>query len=289
MASTGTNSARGRSRVLASPRARRLLRQSGVKAEAIKGSGPRGRIVEADVKAAAQRAAPGVNAVPAPVSLMRRTIAERTTLSFSTTPHFYLRVEADVTELVTLQNELAQKQGVEGQVKVTLTDFLLWSMGQTVAKFPFSNCVWQNQGLWKLSTIDLGLVVSLPDGLLVPVLRNADKLTIFELAKRRAELTATAQAGKLTAAEMQGGAMSLSNLGTKRVDDFMPVIAPHQSSMLAVGRAAHRPFVVDNRVVARTTMRLCLAVDHRVMDGAPAADVLGSIVDMLEHPRTMTL
>ncbi len=289
MASTGTNSARGRSRVLASPRARRLLRQSGVKAEAIKGSGPRGRIVEADVKAAAQRAAPGVNAVPAPVSLMRRTIAERTTLSFSTTPHFYLRVEADVTELATLQNELAQKQGVEGQVKVTLTDFLLWSMGQTVAKFPFSNCVWQNQGLWKLSTIDLGLVVSLPDGLLVPVLRNADKLTIFELAKRRAELTATAQAGKLTAAEMQGGAMSLSNLGTKRVDDFMPVIAPHQSSMLAVGRAAHRPFVVDNRVVARTTMRLCLAVDHRVMDGAPAADVLGSIVDMLEHPRTMTL
>jgi pyruvate dehydrogenase E2 component (dihydrolipoamide acetyltransferase) len=134
--------------------------------------------------------------------------------------------------------------------------------------------------------VDLGLVVNLADGLLIPVVRNVDKLTLPALAKRRAELTAAARAGKLSAADAQGGAMSLSNLGNRPVDEFAPVIASPQSGMLACGRAAPRPVVVQNQLAVRTTLRLCLAVDHRVMDGAPAAEMLGCIVDILEHPGT---
>jgi pyruvate dehydrogenase E2 component (dihydrolipoamide acetyltransferase) len=268
----------------ASPRARRRMRQLGLSPQQIPGSGPNGRILEADVKTAAALAPAAAVAAPAAVSFMRRSIAEKTALSFASTPHFYLRVEADVTTLMEFREQMAPALESAVGVKVTLTDFLLHAMAQAVVKFPFANCIWQNQTLVKLPTVDLGLVVSLPDGLLIPILRQADTLTLPELAKRRADLTAAARAGRLSAADTQGGVMSLSNLGTSRVDEFAPVIAPPQSSMLAVGRAAPRPFVVQNQLTVRTTLHLCLAVDHRVMDGAPAADLLGVIVESLEHP-----
>ena len=260
------------------------MRQLGLSPQQIPGSGPNRRIVEADVRTAAARAPAPQVAAPGGASFMRRSIAEKTVLSFSTTPHFYLRVEADVTALMEFKDQIAPAIERAAGVKVTLTDFLLWAMAQALTKFPSANCIWQNQTLVKLPTVDLGLVVSLPDGLLIPIVRQADKLTLSELAKRRAELTAAARAGKLSAAETQGGAMSLSNLGNSPVDEFAPVIAPPQSSMLACGRAASPPFVVQNQLAVRTTLRLCLAVDHRIIDGAPAAEMLGCIVDSLEHP-----
>lgn len=277
-------------RVAASPRARRLLRQRGIDPRAIRGSGPGGRIVEADVKAAVAAAlAPKVpSAVPltptAGLSIMRRAIAEKTALSFSTAPHFYLRVEADLTALVDLRQRLLPIIEREVGARLTITDFLVGAMARAVAEFPYANRIWQNNTLVTFPSVDIGVVVGLEDGLLIPILRHANQLTLAQVAKQRADLVAAARAGKLSADAMQGGATSLSNLGTAPVDEFAAVIAPPQSSMLAVGRAAPRPFVVDGQLSVRTTLRLCLSADHRVMDGGPAAELLGRIVTLLEHP-----
>ena len=130
----------------------------------------------------------------------------------------------------------------------------------------------------------MGLVVGLPEGLMIPIVRSAATGDLGSLAKQRTSLVAAARAGKLSLGALQGGATSLSNLGNTRVDEFAAVIAPPQSTMLAVGRAAPRPYVFDGRLAVRSTLRLCLSVDHRVLDGAPAAEFLGLIVDLLDTP-----
>ncbi len=280
-------------RVVASPRARRLMRRLGLDPHQLRGSGPGGRILEVDVQAAEKTppaVQPGSRAIPAAsggISVMRRAIAERTAASFANVPHFYLRVEADVTALVTLRQKLVPQIEREAGVKLTLTDLLLRAMACVSVEFPLARQVWVNQSIVTLPTVDLGLVVGLDDGLFIPVLREVDKLSLSALAKSRSDLTAAARAGKLTAAQTQGGAMSLSNLGNSPVDEFAAVIAPGQSSVLAVGRAAPRPFVVDDQLTVRTTLRLCLSVDHRVMDGGPAALMLGRLVELLEHPTLL--
>lgn len=284
MAISTTLPASRQNRVVASPRARRLMRQLGLNPRSIAGSGPEGRIIERDVRnqktAGAAAASPGI-------SVMRRAIAEKTAASFASVPHFYLRAEADVTELLILRQDLAKQWASRGELKPTLTDFLLRAMVLAVPQFPFANQVWQNGSIVTLPTVDLGLVVGLADGLLIPVLRRMDRLTLAEAAKRRADAVTAARAGRLGAADTQGAAMSLSNLGNSPVDEFAAVIAPGQSSMLAVGRAAPRPFVVKDQLAVRTTLRLCLSADHRVMDGAPAADFLGRIVELLEKPSQL--
>ena len=294
MASASSTSTRGLARIAASPRARRLMRQLGIDPQSVRGTGPGGRIVEADLKAAkpkpAQALLPKSTAAPGAgsgISIMRRAIAEKTALSFSTAPHFYLRREADATSLVELREKLVPVIEREVGVKLTLTDLLVCAMARTLPEFPYANCIWQHNTLVKLPSIDIGIVVGLPDGLLIPILRNADRLTLAQLARQRSDLADAARAGKLSAEAMQGGATSLSNLGAGPVDEFAAVIAPPHSSMLAAGRAAPRPFVVEGKLAVRTTLRLCLSVDHRVMDGSPAAQWLGRIVDLLEHPKLL--
>jgi pyruvate dehydrogenase E2 component (dihydrolipoamide acetyltransferase) len=264
------------------------MQQLGLDPRQVSGSGPLGRIVEADVKAvlanpAGQSSLTGAGGV----SAMRRAIAEKTALSFATIPHFYLRVEADVTSLMDLRSQLAPAIEREAGVKLTITDFLLCAMARAAVEFPFANCIWRGDTLVELPTVDLGVVVGLEDGLLIPILRSADKLGLVELARRRSDLVAAARAGKLTAADTQGGAMSLSNLGNSPVDEFAAIIAPHQSTMLAVGRAAPRPYVVNGQLEVRTTVRLCLSADHRVTDGGPAAKFLGRVVQWLESPAQL--
>ncbi|MGA2656373.1 MAG: 2-oxo acid dehydrogenase subunit E2 [Verrucomicrobiota bacterium] len=295
-------------RIAASPRARRMLRQLGMDARSVRGTSWGGRIVQADVEAAAAAAqaakaslagqtggspqAGGLKPKPAAMStgglsVMRRAIAEKTAMSFSTAPHFYLRVEADVTSLMDIRAQLAPVIEREVGVKPTLTDFLLRAMARTLIEFPFANSIWQENTIIELPAIDVGLVVGLPDGLLIPVLRKVDQLAFAQIVKLRSESAAAARAGKLSAEATQGGAISLSNLGNSRVDEFAPVIAPPQSSMLAAGRAALRPFVTEGKLAVRHTLRLCLAADHRVMDGGPAAEFLGRLVDLMEHPAVL--
>lgn len=279
----------------ASPRARRRAAELGVDLAGLDGGGTSGRITEADVLRAARRppaaapapAAPGAPAAPAaPVvtSTMRRLIAQRTAASFATIPHFYLRAEADATNLVRLREDLLPALEEATGLRVTLGDLLLRAQALALRDCPAANCVWADDALQPLAGLDVGLVVGLPDGLVIPVMRAAGAADLPSLVRQRAALVAAARAGRLEAGQMLGGATSLSNLGHSAVDEFAAVIAPGQSSMLAVGRARPRPFAYEGRLALRTTLKLCLSVDHRVLDGTPAAEFLGRIVERIENP-----
>lgn len=221
------------------------------------------------------------------ISSMRRAVARITAQSFATVPHFYLRAEVDATAVSELRKQLLEQVQKDFGVRLTLTDFLLRAMALALRDCPKMNRIWQNDTIVELPTIDVGLVVGLPDGLMIPVITEADRLDLMNLAKTRADLIAATRLGKLPAKASQGGATSLSNLGNTCVDDFSAIICPPQSSMLAVGRMAPRPFVVDGELCVRPTLRMCLSIDHRVLDGALGAEFLGRIIELLEQPALL--
>jgi pyruvate dehydrogenase E2 component (dihydrolipoamide acetyltransferase) len=284
-----------------SPRARRMMQDLGLDAAALAGSGPDGRIVAADVlRAAALRENLHGNRPPSPpaplslagegsrqpssISSMRRAVAAKVTESFATVPHFYLRSEVDMTSLAQLREQNLEVIEQRCGVRPTLTDFLLRAMALALRDCPQANRIWQNDGIVQLPTIDVGLVVQVGDGLLVPILQNADRLNIPDLSRQRIKLTDVVRSGRMPADIFQGGSTSLTNLGRHRVDEFAAIISPPQSSMLAVGRLAERPAVCEGQLCIRKTMHLTLSVDHRVMDGVPAAEFLDRIVALLEKP-----
>ncbi len=275
-----------------SPRALRAMRQRNIDTATVRGTGPNGRIVEADVlRVVVASPRPPVEMKPeartagvGTLSSMRRAIAAKVTESFATVPHFYLRSEADVTSLVQLrQQNLDAMEKCCGQ-RPSLTDFFLRALAVALRDCPQANRIWQNDTIVQLPTVDVGLVVQVVDGLLVPIIHQADRLGLLDMVRERVRLTEAVRSGRTPADIFQGGAVSLTNLGKRRVDEFTPIISPPQSSMLAVGRAAERPRVVDGRLCARQTMHLTLSVDHRVMDGVPAAEFLDRIVELLETP-----
>lgn len=264
-----------------SPRARRRARESGLDWSQLRGSGRTGRIIEADVIEAARQAA------PSNLSTMRRLIAQRTAESFATVPHFYLRAEVDATALLQMRARLLPDIEQATGARLTLTDLILRAQARALRECPFANAIWRDNGITPLSTCDVGLVVGRPDGLMIPIVRSVDAGDLAALAKQRAALVEAARTGGLAHEALQGGATSLSNLGNTRVDEFTAVIPLPHSSILAVGRAAPRPFVVREQLVSCPTLKLCLSVDHRVMDGAPAAEFLGRIAAALENPETL--
>jgi pyruvate dehydrogenase E2 component (dihydrolipoamide acetyltransferase) len=280
-------------RIPASPRARRAMRQRGVDPATVRGSGPGGRIVEADVLRTTCSPRPSLGAGPAyaqsplpggSLSPMRRAVAAKVAESFATVPHFYLRSEVDVTALLQLRAQtLDAIEKCCGQ-RATLTDFLLRAMVLALRDCPHANRIWQNDSIVALPSIDVGLVVQVEDGLMVPVIHGADRLTMIDLVRERASVMAAIRSGKTAADLFQGAATSLTNLGKRRVDEFAPIISPPQSSMLAIGRVAERPVAFEGRLCLRSTLHLTLAVDHRVMDGVPAAEFLDRIVGYLEKP-----
>lgn len=219
---------------------------------------------------------------------MRRLIAQRTAESFATVPHFYLRTEVDATALLQLRERLLPDIERTTGVRLTLTDLILRAQARALRECPFANAIWQDNHIAPLAVCDVGLVVGLPDGLMIPIVRSADSAELAALVKQRAALVEDARAGRPDSNALQGGATSLSNLGNTCVDEFAAVIPLPHSSILAVGRAAPRPFVVQDQLVIRPTLKLCLSVDHRVMDGGPAAEFLGRIVAALEKPEILT-
>jgi pyruvate dehydrogenase E2 component (dihydrolipoamide acetyltransferase) len=218
------------------------------------------------------------------MSTMRRAVAAKVAQSFATVPHFYLRSEADVTSLVQFRAQNIDAYEKCCGLRPTVTDFLLRAMILALRDCPQANCIWHDDAILSLPDVDVGLVVQVGDGLQVPVLHRADRLGLADLVRRRVALTDAVRSGKTSTDMFQGGATALTNLGKRRVDAFAPIISPPQSSMLAVGRVAERPWAVEGCLCLRHTMYLTLAVDHRVMDGVPAAEFLDRIVDYLEHP-----
>jgi pyruvate dehydrogenase E2 component (dihydrolipoamide acetyltransferase) len=218
---------------------------------------------------------------------MRRAIARLTTASVAGVPQFYVRAEADASALVACREQLIERIEADAQVRLSFTDLLLRAQALALSELPAACATWQDDDLMPAESVDLGLVVNVPGGLLIPVIRRADQLSLAEIARTRSELATAARSGRLAAESMSGGVSSLSNLGAGRVDEFTALIAPPQSSILAVGRLAPRPFVVEGQLVVRPTLRLTLSADHRVIDGALAAELLGRIVTLIEQPTLL--
>lgn len=268
----------------ASPAARRIAREKGVDLTGLRGTGPSGAILADDVQrfAALQSPAPGGPAnVQEIVKLtrMRRIVGERMTQSKQTAPHFYISMDVDMTEVGQRRNSLKDR----GETLVpTINDFILYAVARALRDFPSLNATFVEQGLQVYSDINLGVAVALEEGLVVPVIRNADRLSLQELAKQSRELAERAQKKKLLPLDYEGGTFTVSNLGMLGVDSFVAIINPPQCAILAVGRVAPRVIADEEGMMIRSMMTASLSADHRIVDGAIAARFLLEVKNHLE-------
>ena len=260
----------------ASPKARRLAAERGVDLGGLAGSGPGGAVLVADVPAEARATGPGVSNV-------WRIMAERMTASWTTAPHFYLVREVDVSRLRAWRERASAQSGV----RITYTDVLVRVVGAALTRHPRVNVAWKDGAIFQLAGVDIGLAVAIDDGLIVPVLRGADTLTLAEIATRREDLVSRAQAAKLRPADIQGASFTISNLGMYGVDAFNAIVNPPQAAILAVGRIVDRAVVVAGQVAVRPTVVLTLSCDHRALDGARAAQFLSTLADFIEEPLAL--
>ena len=285
----------------ASPKARRLAAQRGFDISAVAGSGPGGAVLAADVAAVARPSVqvPAAAVAPVPrieaaapaaaradtqgVSTVWRVMAERMTTSWTTAPHFYLVREVTVSRLATWR-ERASKQT---SARITYTDLLVKLVAAALARHPAVNTSWKDGAIVRHAEINIGLAVAIDDGLIVPVIHRADTLSLTEIATRREDVVTRGQAGKLRPADIQGGVFTISNLGMYGVDAFNAIVNPPQAAILAVGRIADRVVAVNGQPAVQPTMVLTLSCDHRALDGARAAQFLGTLADLIEEPLVL--
>ena len=278
------NGAAGAARIAAaSPKARRLAAERGVDLRVVRGSGPGGAVLAADVPAADAPAAPRVAAAAPGVSNVWRIMAERMTASWTTAPHFYLVREVNVSRLVTWRERASQQTSV----RLTYTDLLVKLVAAALAQHPQVNVSWKDGTIVPQAEINVGLAVAIDAGLVVPVLHRADRLSLAELAGRREDLVTRAQGGKLRPADIQGGTFTISNLGMFGVDAFNAIVNPPQAAILAVGRITERVVALNGQAVVQPTMVLTLSCDHRALDGAGGARFLGALADLVEEPLAL--
>lgn len=260
----------GYDRIRISPSARKLALNEGVDITAIRGTGAQGRIMVRDVELAlAER--------PKPLSRMRLLIAQRLTQSFTTTPHFYVTVSADLTGLLALKKELTARK-----VEYSVTDFVMMAVTLALKEFPVVNSVTDGRTARWHSRVHLGLAVSLDDGLVVPVIRDADEKSLPELRDAAADFAARARTGKLLPDEMTGSTFTISNMGMLDVENFTAIINPGEGAILAVATGRETPMAIKGRIEIRTLMKMTLSADHRLIDGAVAARFIHAIKDKLE-------
>jgi pyruvate dehydrogenase E2 component (dihydrolipoamide acetyltransferase) len=293
-------------RIFVSPLARRLARDAGMALETMSGTGPRGRILRRDVEAAVTSrngsTAPVAEPVPAPPVLptpaprpglaapvgstdvphsrMRRAIAKRLSESKSTIPHFYVRGSARVDELLRLRAQLNESAAV----KISLNDLVVKAAARAHTLVPAMNVVWTEDAVRSFSSVDIALAVATDRGLLTPVVRGVDSMTVSTLAAAVRDLAERAKVGRLRQEELEGGSMSVTNLGMFGTEEFAAIINPPQSAILAVGAARQEPVVEDGLLAVGTVMRVTLSVDHRPVDGVLAAEWMRVFLSLVERP-----
>jgi pyruvate dehydrogenase E2 component (dihydrolipoamide acetyltransferase) len=284
-------------RMLANPRAKRLARELGLDISLVPDYERRGRVVEADVRRFFEERAsapsssenlssgrPDGTSEKAPASYARNATAERMTAAFRTVPHFYLTVMADATKLCDLKETMGCEIGQKTDVRPTFTDLLMKALALALRAHPEVNAYWQS-GVVRRDRIDVGFAAQISDRLVVPVVRNADKLPLAELARARDALVRRAQAGKLRVDDVGDASCTLSNLGSYGIDTFQAIINPPESVIVAIGRIAARPMVVAEAVVPRQTMHISVSADHRLIDGTTGARFLRTLVGIVESPN----
>jgi len=277
--------------VRATPVARRLAETLQVDLAGIQGTGPGGKITQDDVKGAS-RATPGpeTGAVDVPagelveLTTIQRLTGERMSLSFHTAPHFYLSVDADIRKATALREALLPAVEARAGVRLSLTDVLLAAVARTLAAHPALNASFEDGKLRRFQEVNPCLAVDTPRGLTVPVIHGADRLSLAEIARRRAQVVAMARDNRLRPEDLQGGTFTVSNLGMFGIDVFHAIINPPQAAILAVGQVARRPRAVGDAIELVPTVWLSLSVDHRVTDGAAAARFMQDLVSVIENP-----
>jgi pyruvate dehydrogenase E2 component (dihydrolipoamide acetyltransferase) len=275
-----------------------VAREHGLDLAHVEGSGPRGRVQEADARAAVEQLRPQATPHPGialpsapevvPLQGMRQIIATRMQQSYQTAPHIMLSVEADMTAAQALRGELNTRAEATGAPGVSVTALLVKVCAWALKRHRQVNASLRDRAIQFHDSAHIGVAVALDDGLIVPVIRHAERLGMAEIAAHLQDLTDRARRGRLTPADVGGGTFTISNLGMYGIDHFTAIINPPESALLAVGRIAKRAIVVEretqDEVVIRPTMYMTLAADHRVLDGAIAARFLRDVVDALEHP-----
>ncbi len=275
-------------RHLASPKARRLAEEHGIELAAVAGSGPHGAVVAADVEALGGNGAVA-DAPPAgldageelPLGAVWTRMAERLSESWRTVPHFFLLRQVEATRLLAWRESLRSRAGYEG---VTHTDLLVKLCAAALREHPRVNASWRDEKVLASAGVHVGIAVALEDGLVVPVVHDADALDLQKLAARRKELVGAARSGQLRPEDVSGGTFTVSNLGMYGVDAFAAIVNPPQAAILAVGRIVDRVIPVAGSPEVRPTLALCLSFDHRVVDGARGAQFLDTLAGLIEEP-----
>ena len=299
-------------RVFASPLARRMASQAGIDLSALKGSGPNGRIVRADIEAA-QKSVPAAAPVPTPSpatrapapvpaigaphrlvphSSIRKVIARRLTEAKSSIPHFYVSMDIEIDALIGLQNQLNAKSPARdqpGSYFITINDLVIRAAGTTLRRIPEVNASWTDDGMVFYDDVDISVAVAIPDGLITPIVRRADQKGLLTISREMRDLATRARAGKLKPEEFQGGGFSISNMGMFGVTEFSAIINPPQAAILAVATGAKRPVVKNDALTIATVMTCTLSVDHRVVDGALGARWLREFKTIVEDPLSLML
>ncbi|HEX3863793.1 MAG TPA: pyruvate dehydrogenase complex dihydrolipoamide acetyltransferase [Stellaceae bacterium] len=308
-------------RVFASPLARRMAHHAGINLAAIRGSGPQGRVVKADIDralsngtvATAAHAAPDARApdarapglprpappAPPPTSLdgaphftekphssMRRVIARRLTEAKQTVPHFYMTVDCEIDELLRIRKVL---NAADEALNVSVNDFVIRAAGLALRQVPAANASWSDDAIILWERADIAMAVALEDGLITPIIKGADGKGLAQIAAETKDLAARARSGKLKLDEFQGGTFSISNLGMYGIREFAAVINPPHGCILAVGSGMPRPVVKDGQLAVATVMSCTLSADHRVVDGAVGAQFLGVFKRLIDEPARMLL
>jgi len=271
----------GLGRVLASPKARRLANERGVDLGTLPGSGPDGAVLAADV-GAALAVAQGATASIAPteISTVWRIMAEHTTQSWVTVPHFFLLRDVNASRLVAWRDHLKHR----GVSNITYTDLLVKLVAAALRAHPRVNAQWDNGAIKMISEINAGLAVAVEEGLVVPVIHRADEMKLAEIAARREDIVTRANASKLRPEDLRGGTITISNLGMYGVDAFNAIINAPQATILAVGRIAERVVPVNGAPGIQPMMTLSLSCDHRVVDGARGAQFLQTLAELIQEP-----
>ncbi|HTU52490.1 MAG TPA: pyruvate dehydrogenase complex dihydrolipoamide acetyltransferase [Acetobacteraceae bacterium] len=314
----GNGAAAPGGRIFVSPLARRMAAQAGLDVAGLTGSGPNGRIVKADIEAALARAPtpspapapapagaaapaqPPLAAKPAPITAphrliphttMRRVIARRLTESKQTIPHFYLSADIALDALLKLRADLNARSPKEGPTafKLSVNDLIIKAVAIAIARAPRVNATYTEEGIAEYDDIDISVAVAIPDGLITPIIRKADKKGLAAISNEMKDLAARAKSGKLKPEEFQGGGFSISNLGMYGIREFAAVINPPQAAILAVGAGEKRPVVKEGALGIATMMTVTLSVDHRVIDGALGAEWLSAFKAIVEDPLSLML
>ena len=289
-------------RIFVSPLARRMAKQAGLDLAALKGSGPNGRIVKADIEAALQKggvAAPAPTAAPTPAaaraptpppvitaphklvphSSIRKVIARRLTEAKSTIPHFYVSMDVEIDALIKLleRTECESAEGGTGAYLITINDLVIKASAATLRRVPTVNAAWTDDAMVLFDDVDISVAVAIPDGLITPIMRKADQKGLATISREMKDLRRRARAGKLKPEEFQGGGFSISNMGMFGVTEFAAIINPPQAAILAVAAGQKRPVVKNDSLAIATVMTCTLSVDHRVVDGALGAQLAARV------------